>query len=108
MKQSENCNYEKFNTEFEVDVGDIIWVLYMVYSSGDSFGYGTGYGEVMWVFKDKNAAIEAYKAFEDQKKEFSLVFESDSFKKITLSNPGAGYFSRIDGIYLQTYVVSYS
>lgn len=98
-------DYEKFNTCFDVKEGDTVYVLYMIYAEGNSFGGSSGNGEVLWVFKDLDVAKEAKKALEDQGESFSVVFYNELGEKATMSNPGAGYFESVEDIQLESFVV---
>lgn len=89
----------------EVKDGDIVHVLYIRYSTGDSFGQSTGNGEVMYIFSDINAAFEAKDALSRQEQEFSVKFLDDERNVISMSNPAAGYFESLDDVIIESFVV---
>lgn len=95
---------ESFEVPFDVEVGDTVLVLYMVYSTGDSFGHSTGNLSIEWVFKDKQLAYDAYnKLVEAEKAEkyhFMVALEDGS--EMTLYNPSHGYFEHMERIDLQS------
>lgn len=101
---------EKFTIDFDVKAGDPVFVLFMTYSTGDTFGRATGKGEVLWVFKDAELAKKAKDLWveENEKRdpEFSIEFEVDGGKKVKLSNPAAGYFENIGYLDLHTFLVN--
>lgn len=97
---------EQFNLPFEVNVGDKVFVLYIVYSTGDSFGNGTGYGEVQWVFKDPSIGLKAVKEWE--KNEGVVRFEIEVGSVIKLYNPAHGYFEDLESVELKTMIVQQS
>lgn len=99
------CDYETFNTSFNVEEGDSIYVLSMIYSSGDSFGSSSGNGEVIWVFKDVEFAKAAAQALRKHENDFSVKFKDESGQEITMHNPGAGYFEHISSIDVERFTV---
>lgn len=86
--------------EFPVDaeVGDAVFIVYMTYSTGDTFGRSSGRGEVLWAFKDIEKAkalcktANAANNTNDLDNEYSLEFLDDDDEKRSLSNPAYGYF----------------
>ena len=90
--------------DFEAKVGDEVYVLWMIYSSGDSFGRSSGDGEVIWVFKDYKIAMEAYKKWY-KAEEYSISFVVDGGHTMTTSNPSSGYFEHQDSLHLVKYIV---
>lgn len=97
-------SYEEIEVDFEVSLGDELYVLCMIYSSGDSFGTCRGNGEVIWVFKDKALALKLAKEFEDSK-EYSIVFTTESGNLVTLSNPASGYFENVSSMNIESFKV---
>ena len=77
----------------------------MIYTDGDSFGFATGKGEVLWVFEDIESARLAQRMLEENKKEFSIKFEDGKGNTIQFSNPGAGYFESVENISIDSYFV---
>lgn len=91
--------YDKYSLP-DVKMGDMVYVLSMTYSSGDSFGSSYGNGEVLWVFKDPALAMRAKQTYdkvnrEDNSHEFSIDIETDDGTKFKMSNPAAGYFENM-------------
>lgn len=85
--------------------GDAVWVLYITYSSGDSFGRASGQGEILWVFVDETVAWAAQGAVERQRKSTAFQFVDEDGEDIHLSNPGCGYFEKIESVNIQLCVV---
>jgi hypothetical protein len=50
----------------------------MTYSTGDSFGHGSGYGEILWVFEDADVARHALKAWQEQEIVLNLINRYES------------------------------
>lgn len=98
-------NYEKFTVDFDAEPGDVVHVLTMEYSSGDSFGNSTGNYEVLWVFKDFKAATKTQNHVLNSGKNESLKIKVESGKTIKLSNPAYGYFEKITGVEITTFLL---
>jgi len=100
----------------DVQNGDTVYVLFMIYSSGDSFGNSSGNGEVMWVFKDLTLAKQA---LEQVKKanEFdysvrstppdNLDFKLEDGSTVTVGNPPHDYFQNMTDVYLKSMSVGH-
>ena len=101
---------EKLGCLVEVKAGDPVFVLYMTYDTGDSFGRATGKGEVIWVFKDPALAMKAKALWdkENNKRDpsYSIEFEVDGGQTVTQSNPAFGYFENVGYIDVQTFLVN--
>ena len=97
---------ERINVGFEAEAGDPIHILWMTYSTGDSFGHGSGYGEILWVFKDATVARQALDLFKASSEQYSIVVKDDAGNDITLHNPGSGYFESVDSLQVDTFVLS--
>lgn len=96
---------EQVEVDYEVSVGERVYVLYMRYSSGDSFGCANGKAEIIWVFKNKEVAMAAKKIWENANENDMVEIFTDSGKSLKLSNPAAGYFENVSSINLETYIV---
>lgn len=97
---------EEFEVDFEAVAGDTIYVLSMIYSTGDSFGHATGHGEVLWAFKSKDVADAAAKAVEGNADGYTIEIISDGGKTVKLSNPGSGYFETVSSIYVESFILN--
>ena len=85
-----------------LDGSEVVYVLSMQYSSGDSFGHETGLGTVLHVFGDYDrgkAALEAFKV----SKEYNVKFKDDFDREVSMSNPAYGYFESIESLDLDPY-----
>ena len=97
--------YEKLGLE-NVKPGDVVYVFWMTYSTGDSFGHATGQGEVLWVFKDPNLALAAKQKFMQDKEQYLIEINTDDGKTFTLSNPASGYFENLGELEISTFLVN--
>lgn len=99
---------ETFAVAFDSEPGTPVFVLSIVYDTGDSFGRAHGKGEVMWVFKDAalaNRARQAWKAA-TEREEFSVEFEVEDGRKIKIHNPAAGYFERLVSVDVESFLIN--
>lgn len=101
---------EKLGCLVDVKAGEPVFVLYMTYDTGDTFGRASGKGEVIWVFKDAMLAMKAKQQWSEENDkrdpEFSITFEVDGGKTVTQSNPAAGYFENVGYIDVGTFLVN--
>ena len=102
---------ERITIPGTVKNGDLVYVLFMTYSSGDSYGSSSGNYEVFWVFTDKNlamAALEVVKKANDyrnQDKDDTLTFKLEDGTEQSVGNPAAGYFENMEDVYLDMKLV---
>jgi hypothetical protein len=110
LTSRDRYNEEKLGCLVDVQAGEPVFVLYMTYSTGDTFGRADGKGEVIWVFKDPMLAMKAKQQWKEENDkrdpEFSITFEVDGGEKITQSNPAAGYFENVGYIDVGTFLVN--
>lgn len=98
---------EEFTTDFDVDPGDLVYVLWMTYRTGDTFGHSEGQGEVLWVFKNRTAAESAREIWKANACDaYSVEFLTDTGKKVQVSSPAAGYFEDLGVLGLTEFVVN--
>lgn len=92
--------YGSHPIDFPVNVGDTVYLLYVTYSAGDSFGNSTGNVEEVWVFNDADSAEKARliieKDYETNKDNFNNLY-------IGLSRPiytgtWKGYFESLESV----------
>lgn len=103
LNKPEGYEYETFSLDFQL--GEEAFVFSVIYSDGDTFGHSVGNGEVVWVFKTKEQADKAETLFWENRKAYSIEFENEDGEKITLSNPGSGYFETLDEVRIDRAIV---
>lgn len=94
-----NSNFgERVTIDYDVKLGDDVYVLWAEYSSGDSFGHGNrNRVDVVHVFKDPVAAFAARDAL---LAEDSEGYKTDSGTKINYYRPWTGYFESLDNLHV--------
>lgn len=95
---AESYNYEMYELDQHADVGDIVYVVFAVWSTGDSFGSYEGAGaEVMFVSKDPDVAYFVMRTLQNA---------TGYSEKITWNNgqtrpihiPWNGYFEQLNSL----------
>lgn len=82
-----------------------VFVVYMIYSTGDSFGRATGKIDVLHCTSNEEAAHELAKKITDNPDEYAIKFVDDFGRDISLYNNGAGYFERISYVEVERFSV---
>lgn len=85
--------------------GDEVWVLWVTYSTGDSFGSDRGQGEIIWVFTDKDVADKALKKLDANQKSSVFSFEDEDGEVLHITNPANDHFSHIESVNVQSFIV---
>ncbi len=110
LTSRDRWNEDHLGCLVEVKAGDPVFVLYMTYDTGDTFGRASGKGEIIWVFKDPALAMAAKAKWEagnaKRDPDYSIEFEVDGGKTIKQYNPAAGYFENIGYVEVQTFLVN--
>ena len=101
---------DKLGCLVDVKAGEPVFVLYITYDTGDSFGRARGVGEIIWVFKDATLAMKAKAKYEEENSksnpEFTITFEVDGGETLSQSNPAAGYFENFGYASVETFLVN--
>lgn len=96
-----------YNTETlevpDAKVGDLVHVVYMIYSSGDSFGHGYGYGNIIDAFSDIDEAYRLVEEFNKQNREYQIKFKCENGEEKQYYNSGSGYFSSVTRVDISTH-----
>lgn len=83
--------YQRLGTKQHIVAGDRVYLVYAVYTTGDSFGSDGGNVELLSVFKDRAEA-------EESKEHYSKVRD--------YSVPWNGYFESLDELEIEECVVA--
>lgn len=103
LNKDDIYNFETFDVCFDVVEGETVHVLYMIYSTGDTFGHSRGNGEILWVFKDFDKAEAAAKSLRENENSYSIDILDEENNFVRLNNPGSGYFERIEQITIESF-----
>jgi hypothetical protein len=85
---------------------DKVYVVYMIYSTGDSFGRREGNIDVIHCTAREDAAHALADKITKNADEYSIEFVDDFDRPIKISNRGAGYFESIDYVSVECYTIS--
>lgn len=90
--------------------GEDIFVVGASYSSGDSFGRGRGYHELLWAFTDGEAAFKLKDALEEDYRENSdYNFKGNyiEFEGIKVgTSTWKGYFESLEDVFVERIMLS--
>ena len=96
--------------DFDVEVGDTVYVVYAVYSTGDTFHHASGaYLEVLSFHKNGDLAHQnASGARERSNREsaYTMTITYDSGAQVSRHCPWDGYFESLDYIQVDSFVVT--
>ena len=94
-----------FNSEtFLVpDNSSEVYVVYMFYDTGDSFGQETGRIDILHCSNNEESANKLAKYITDNSDEYTIKFVDDFGRAISIDNRGAGYFESITNIEVKRY-----
>ena len=82
-----------------------VFVVYMLYGTGDSFGRADGKLDILHCTSSEEAADKLAKTITEKPDEYAIKFTDDFGREISLYNPGAGYFESIDYVGVERYSV---
>lgn len=83
-----------------------VYVVYMIYSTGDSFGRSEGNIDIIHCTANENSAHALAEKITKNPDEYTIEFVDDFDRPIKISNRGAGYFERIDYVAVDCYSIS--
>ena len=97
--------------EFDCDckVGDVVYVVSVIYETGDSFGYSTGNITITGVFNNIKDANTVKSYIEEQNKEekysYSKEVYLDSVGNYKFFSPWTGFFETLEYVNVDAFVV---
>ena len=105
----EQDGHQSLPVDFPVQVGDVVHVLYAVYSTGDTFGHDDGYSlEFLSVHKNYEVAQRNLASVEGRSRansQYTMTLEFDSGGKVERHCPWDGFLESLDYVRLETFVV---
>lgn len=94
--------------DFDVKRGDIVYLVFVEYSTGDSFGHSSGNISYVAVFKTEDKAWAVYNTIKNQDwdEKHDLTYVSESGKEMTDGWAcWSGYFESIENIEVKELIV---
>lgn len=82
-----------------------VFVVYMIYSTGDSFGHADGKIDIIHCTSSEEAADKLAKMITENSEEFTIKFTDDFGRDISIDNRGAGYFEHIDYVSVERFAI---
>lgn len=107
---SEKDHYDVM-ADFKVKPGDRIWLVYAIYSTGDSFGNDRGSSiEFFTAHKNEeiasdNGEILARMSKSDSHYNFNAAITLDSGLRMVVHVPWMGYFEGLDNVHVEQFTV---
>lgn len=99
-------------SDLNIPVGEDAWVVWIEWSSGDSFGWGNNsYTDVIGIFRkqDYDSAESLKRQIENhgegEKYNFSYKFETPDGQKFEGHASWVGYFDRLSGVHIEKVTV---
>ncbi len=97
--------HESITVDFNPTVGDKVYILVMIFQTGDSYGYSTGNGEIIWAFNNIETATSAQLAILANIESQTLNFKTENCTMVKMSNPAFGYFEECTNLNIQEFMV---
>ena len=85
-----------------------VFVVYMIYDDGDSFGRATGKIDLIHCTSNEESADLLAKYIVENKNEGSFKFKDDLGRDVSVHNTGSGYFESIGYIGVERLVIGNS
>jgi hypothetical protein len=100
------ASYGDITADFEVKQGDVLHLVYAIYSTGNSFGMAeNGRIDYITVHKDRsiaemNAEVLRTKKQDEHYSDWNAIIHTDSGILIPYHVPWLGYFESLTGVYV--------
>lgn len=82
-----------------------VYVVYMIYDTGDSFGRAYGKIDLIHCTASEEAADALAKKITENSEEFLIEYVDDFGREISIHNNGAGYFQHIRYVGVEKFAV---
>lgn len=108
---SDEKKYHDLVVDYDLKEGDIVYLVYGTYSTGDSFGSCNGCIEFVDVFKTEQKAWDCRNALVKEQKDkdgntvWSVEYLTESDKTLKFHVPWFGYFEHLDDVYVVELIV---
>jgi hypothetical protein len=109
-----NREYGDVTADFEVQAGDTVYLVYAIYSTGDSFGHDTNANiEFITVHKDRAIAEANERALNGKTTylvkggnyDWNVNLQTDTGIVFPYHVPWLGYFESLTGVYVESFTV---
>ena len=100
--------YSDVNSDHAFNIDDHVYVVWLEYSSGDSFGWANSkYTQVVGVLKTQEAAdeFEAWINHTSGEKGDGNIFESSDGQTIEVYRSWEGYFENLEAVHIQSTLI---
>ena len=87
------------------DDAEEVFVVYMIYDTGDSYGRATGKIDIIHCTANKEAANELAKKIVENREEYYIKYVDDFGREILITNKGFGYFEYIQYIEVKSFYI---
>lgn len=102
--RAKGSSYDKY--PIEAEVGDTIYVLYVRYSDGDSFGHASGKGMIVYASEDLDEITRLRDAYEDNvKDDYCVSFEFETSHGTLRVSVENDYFGGHDSSEIKSFIV---
>ena len=100
-----NTNPRNAISEIETNHTGKVYILYVIYSTGDSFGHDeNNCFEPIWVFKDRDLMLKAKEIIE-QNDTNPIDLDVGKDRPLSLSASWQGYFERLEDVnFIETFI----
>lgn len=93
---------ETLELDYQPDADALHYLVYALYSTGDSFGHDSGRIEFIDLFKTESDANDCHELLK-KAKDGSARIKSGGGKAYTFSVPWIGYFDRLESIEIESF-----
>lgn len=90
------------------DDANEVYVVYMIYDTGDSFGRSDGHIDVIHCTANEESAHELAKKITENSEEFTIKYVDDFGREISIRNNAAGYFEHIQYVEVKRFSIGNS
>jgi len=87
------------------DDAEYVYVIYMIYDTGDSFGRSYGKIDILHATASEANADALAKQVSENPSEYTIKFNDDFERDISIYNSGSGYFERIQYVGVESFAI---
>jgi len=87
------------------DDAEYVYVVYMIYDTGDSFGRAYGKIDILHATISETQADKLAKYVTEHSEEYTIKFKDDFGRDISIDNRGSGYFEDIQYVGVERFAI---